>query len=446
MSMKKFLPIVLVAVLFAACNKPAGELVGIGSHANFSEANPYGMVYVKQGAFMMGADAQPTIFSVSDRSITVSVDAFWMDETEITNDEYKQFVYWVRDSIARTLLVEAGYDEYGIFTDDYYYEEEGEEMQIPLNWKRPVPWNSKDYDIMDILSQMNYEGENIINPALLRYRYEWINYDQAAMLANRLDITTGKYPPNAKVRVDSCWIDENGTICDTTIVRKLTRRRDFISNLMGYSVNNLPDYFIYKISECLQFLYSCDAGIDKFFIERLPDTRFHAPGHRLKGMTFEQFMHIDTMFNKYVRNNTDDNLNMFVAHVYIRHDECFVLPEDYKKHLFSIRKKQLLQPTKNAKIIAKRVDKHIKYAVFLNYILIKHWLSKSFPFLFPEDDKPSSSEKKSKIRIPSVKWLDIFDSFVGDDIAQMDKYRAMPATTAFRIMNRRIRESQKNKK
>ena len=48
--MKKFLPIVLVAVLFAACNKPAGELVGIGSHANFSEANPYGMVYVKQGA------------------------------------------------------------------------------------------------------------------------------------------------------------------------------------------------------------------------------------------------------------------------------------------------------------------------------------------------------------------------------------------------------------
>lgn len=222
--------------------------------------------------------------------------------------------------------------------------------------------------------------------------------------------------------------------------------KDFISKLIGYKVNNFPDYFIYKISECLQFLYSCDAGIDKFFIERLPDTSFHAPGHRLKGMTFEQFMHIDTMFNKYVRNNTDDNLNMFVTHVYIRHDECFVLLDDYKKHLFSIRKKQLLQPTKNARIIAKRVDKHIKYAVFLNYILIKHWLSRSFPFLFPEDDKPSSSEKKSKIRIPSVKWLDIFDSFVGDDIAQMDKYRAMPATTAFRIMNRRIRESQKNKK
>ena len=27
-----------------------------------------------------------------------------MDETEITNDEYRQFVNWVRDSIARTIL------------------------------------------------------------------------------------------------------------------------------------------------------------------------------------------------------------------------------------------------------------------------------------------------------------------------------------------------------
>jgi len=27
-----------------------------------------------------------------------------MDDTEITNNEYRQFVYWVRDSIARDLL------------------------------------------------------------------------------------------------------------------------------------------------------------------------------------------------------------------------------------------------------------------------------------------------------------------------------------------------------
>src|SRR5690606_40675307 len=35
---------------------------------------------------------------------TATVSSFYMDETEITNNEYRQFVYWVRDSILRTKL------------------------------------------------------------------------------------------------------------------------------------------------------------------------------------------------------------------------------------------------------------------------------------------------------------------------------------------------------
>ena len=37
---------------------------------------------------------------------TVSVRSFYMDETEITNSEYRQFVFWVRDSILRFNLAE----------------------------------------------------------------------------------------------------------------------------------------------------------------------------------------------------------------------------------------------------------------------------------------------------------------------------------------------------
>ena len=36
--------------------------------------------------------------------MTVTVPSFYMDETEITNSEYKQFVYWVKDSVALALL------------------------------------------------------------------------------------------------------------------------------------------------------------------------------------------------------------------------------------------------------------------------------------------------------------------------------------------------------
>ena len=45
--MKKFLPIFVLSFLFLACNKPAGELTGLGTNDAFREAQPYGMIFVK---------------------------------------------------------------------------------------------------------------------------------------------------------------------------------------------------------------------------------------------------------------------------------------------------------------------------------------------------------------------------------------------------------------
>ena len=84
--MKKILPILLIAVTFVSCNKPSGELVGIGNKGTFREANPFGMIFVKRGSFMMGANDQSALGGLSDLSKNVTVDAFWMDETEVTND------------------------------------------------------------------------------------------------------------------------------------------------------------------------------------------------------------------------------------------------------------------------------------------------------------------------------------------------------------------------
>ncbi|MEJ6801775.1 MAG: hypothetical protein QNK77_11410, partial [Crocinitomicaceae bacterium] len=39
----------------------------------------------------------------------VRVDSnLWVDQTEITNSEYRQFVNWVKDSIARNILFDSG--------------------------------------------------------------------------------------------------------------------------------------------------------------------------------------------------------------------------------------------------------------------------------------------------------------------------------------------------
>ena len=108
MKIKNMLSMVVVAAMVASCNAPSGELVGATKAGNFQEANPYGMVFIHRGSFMMGANTQSAVFEQPDNIMMATVEAFWMDETEITNNEYKQFVNWVRDSIALTRLVEAG--------------------------------------------------------------------------------------------------------------------------------------------------------------------------------------------------------------------------------------------------------------------------------------------------------------------------------------------------
>lgn len=240
--MKKSLTIILLTFLFVACNKPAGELVGMGAKQSFNEAQPYGMVFIKRGSFMMGANDQSAIGAINDKSINVTVDAFWMDETEITNDKYKQFVVWVRDSIALRSLVMAGKDEYRMKfknqTDDTSPE------SARLNWSAKSPWESKDEEVKEVLESFYYDGAKILggkkqmNPNKLRYTYEWLNYDQAALPSNKFNVNTGAYPANAKVRVDSSYVDENGIIKNVTIERKLTSRRDLISSRI---VNVYPD-------------------------------------------------------------------------------------------------------------------------------------------------------------------------------------------------------------
>jgi formylglycine-generating enzyme required for sulfatase activity len=66
----------------------------------------------------MGSNDQDVAWAINSPTKTISVDAFWMDQTEITNNQYRQFVYYVRDSIARRMLVKIN-DEFLITEDQF---------------------------------------------------------------------------------------------------------------------------------------------------------------------------------------------------------------------------------------------------------------------------------------------------------------------------------------
>ena len=115
--MKKYLSFLFVLSFMYACSDIEGNLVGVSDRDTWYPdvlgpgKVPLGMVYVPSGAYQAGEDDEDIMGFQTARKRTVSVPAFYMDATEISNNEYRQFVHWVRDSIAREKLYRRSYDE-----------------------------------------------------------------------------------------------------------------------------------------------------------------------------------------------------------------------------------------------------------------------------------------------------------------------------------------------
>jgi formylglycine-generating enzyme len=106
-AMEKIMYACLFLVLFSSCGGGnRGQLLGVQDREEWYMDDPYGMLYIPMGSYNMGPSDQDVPYAMTTQAKTVSVQAFYMDETEITNNEYRQFTNWVRDSIAHLLIGE----------------------------------------------------------------------------------------------------------------------------------------------------------------------------------------------------------------------------------------------------------------------------------------------------------------------------------------------------
>ncbi len=230
MKVAKFLPIIMLVLGLSACNKPAGELVGARTLGPVKDAEPYGMRFIRKGAFLMGANEQSALFSQHDNNVMVTVHAFWMDETEITNNEYRQFVNWVRDSIAYTLLIEedGAESEYALQSSTM-----NEDMPVLIDWSKKIPWERRflaDDPVAEALSPLFYEdGYGSLRTNMLRYNYTWNNIEASVGVGQRFDVTKGSYPKGATIRVDTFWIEDD-EIRSSTVERVLREPKDLRTN------------------------------------------------------------------------------------------------------------------------------------------------------------------------------------------------------------------------
>lgn len=140
--MKRLFIYTLAMLFLASCsNSGNGELVGTRKKSKpFYQPDPYGMVFVPMGSYTMGAGDEDLTHSYLTQPKTISVSAFFMDETEITNDKYRQFVHWVRDSIARTILGDVNPEEYLIDLQPEKVQYFPKEIKIRANWEIAEEW------------------------------------------------------------------------------------------------------------------------------------------------------------------------------------------------------------------------------------------------------------------------------------------------------------------
>ena len=224
-----------------------GEVVGVGGGKGFTEPTPYGMTLVKRGFLKMGIEDQDSLWGKNVPVREISVDGFWMDETEVTNSKYKQFVQWVRDSILRTRLADPQYagDESYMITED----KQGNPITPHLNWKKQLPRKPNEDELRAIESLYITNpatGEKLLDASQMNYRYEVYDYTTAALRRNRMNPnernlnTDIVVDPDEVVMIskDTAYIDDEGNIVRETINRQLTGPWDFLNT---YIVNIYPD-------------------------------------------------------------------------------------------------------------------------------------------------------------------------------------------------------------
>ena len=116
------------------------------------------MVFIPQGTFTMGPSDQDVPFANVSESKQVSIGAFYMDETEITNNEYRQFTSWVRDSLLRTEFKMWASNNKSLAHKSKNLSQ-SDQKQPNLDWDRnEVPKQLGDLMIEDDLDLMDEDG------------------------------------------------------------------------------------------------------------------------------------------------------------------------------------------------------------------------------------------------------------------------------------------------
>jgi sulfatase modifying factor 1 len=155
---------------------------------------PQGMVYIPSGTFMY-----KMLNDDNAEQRKVSVSAFFIDKTEVTNKQYQAFVNWVADSVAITDYLHD--DSFFMPATGATVGSTGKEQRL-IDWSKvnkisPL-WKKAPPEVKEKLAPMMtmINGVRVPNPDLIVYRFYYIRMDGVKNNEYMMD-TVGVYPHEA---------------------------------------------------------------------------------------------------------------------------------------------------------------------------------------------------------------------------------------------------------
>ncbi len=142
-------------------------------------------VSIPSGSFYMGASDEQMDLSMVNRKKLVSVQSFWMDRTEVTNEQYRRFVKYVSDSLKFLAIYGGGINQ--------------NEDTIRVDWARATRINQNSRAVLEKLNELllspdnRIQGKIEIDPNKLIYRYSFVDLKAAAKASKGLEQSLGDY-------------------------------------------------------------------------------------------------------------------------------------------------------------------------------------------------------------------------------------------------------------
>ena len=102
-----FMPVLLLlAVLFSSCERQKSSTTGWDynnpKNGGFEyvfydeqETGP-GLVFIEGGTYSMGRVEQDVLFDWNNTPRRITVSSFYIDETEVKNVDYREYLYWLK--------------------------------------------------------------------------------------------------------------------------------------------------------------------------------------------------------------------------------------------------------------------------------------------------------------------------------------------------------------